>query len=225
MAVTLATITGKTVSISNPQVEVMTKDALVQQVAGNTVQVTADFTEGIRGKHSFVITELAAKQIAALMMVQDEGRAHRYVAFRAHRGVQPDDRCVPERARGKTRKPRQNGRPLLRDEGRPGRPRDPRGGLREDAIRFRVERQHLVHRRNLRHGGGAKRSRGASTGKQRRAARQQTRPSRNRGNISTGGPNDDASLPHRARARLRPGTRRRSAGAVRAARRRGNRQG
>ena len=73
MAVTLATITGKNVSISNPQVEVMTKDALVQQVAGNTVQVTADFTEGVRGKHSFVITEVAAKQIAALMMVQEEG--------------------------------------------------------------------------------------------------------------------------------------------------------
>jgi flagellar motor switch protein FliN/FliY len=73
MAVTLSTITGKSVTIGNPRVEAMSRDALVSQISGNTVQIVADFSEGVSGKHSFIISEQAAKQVAALMMVQDEG--------------------------------------------------------------------------------------------------------------------------------------------------------
>jgi len=73
MAVTLATITGRTVDISNPQLELLTKDAFISQISGHTVQIAADLSDGVAGKHSYVITEEAAKQIAALMMVQEEG--------------------------------------------------------------------------------------------------------------------------------------------------------
>jgi flagellar motor switch protein FliN/FliY len=73
MAVTLSTITGKTVTIGSPRVEVLSRDTLVSETAGNAVQIVADFNEGVSGRHSFIIDEQAAKQVAALMMVQEEG--------------------------------------------------------------------------------------------------------------------------------------------------------
>jgi flagellar motor switch protein FliN/FliY len=73
MGVTLSTVTAKTVEIKDPQIDVLDAEALKPQLEGKLVQITADYTEGISGKHSFIISEKAAKQIAALMMAQEEG--------------------------------------------------------------------------------------------------------------------------------------------------------
>jgi flagellar motor switch protein FliN/FliY len=73
MGVTLSTVTAKTVDIKDPQVDVLDAEALKSQLEGKLVQITADYTEGISGKHSFIISEETAKQIAALMMAQEEG--------------------------------------------------------------------------------------------------------------------------------------------------------
>ncbi len=72
MGTTLSTITGKTAQISNPRLEVLTRDDYTTQVSGKLIQVSANYNEGILGGHSYIITEPAAKQIAALMMAQEE---------------------------------------------------------------------------------------------------------------------------------------------------------
>lgn len=72
MGTTLSTITGKSASISNPTLEVLTKDAYILQTNEKLVQVLADYSGAITGRHSYVITEQAAKQIASLLMAQDE---------------------------------------------------------------------------------------------------------------------------------------------------------
>ncbi len=72
MGTTLSTITGKTANISNPRLEVLTRDDYITQISGKLVQVSANYNEGILGDHSYVITEDAAKQVAALMMAQEE---------------------------------------------------------------------------------------------------------------------------------------------------------
>ncbi len=72
MGTTLSTITGKTAGISNPNVEVITKDVLISGASGKLVQIVANYTEGITGYHSYIITEDAAKQVASLMMAQEE---------------------------------------------------------------------------------------------------------------------------------------------------------
>lgn len=73
MGITLSTVTAKKVDMTNPRVEVMDAAALSSQHSGRLVQIAADYSEGITGKHSFIIGEDAAKQMAALMMAQDEG--------------------------------------------------------------------------------------------------------------------------------------------------------
>jgi flagellar motor switch protein FliN/FliY len=73
MASTLSTITDKTAQITNPQLEIIDKAGFTSQISGKLVQISADYTEGIMGAHSYIITEEAAKQVAALMMAQDEG--------------------------------------------------------------------------------------------------------------------------------------------------------
>jgi flagellar motor switch protein FliN/FliY len=73
MGITLSTVTAKTVNITNPQMDVVDAGELQTQLEGRFVQIVADYTEGMSGKHSFIISEDAAKQIAALMMAQDEG--------------------------------------------------------------------------------------------------------------------------------------------------------
>ena len=72
MGTTLSTITGKTASISNPNMEIVAKDQFISGVADKLVQIGANYNEGIVGRHSYVITEAAAKQVAALMMAQEE---------------------------------------------------------------------------------------------------------------------------------------------------------
>jgi flagellar motor switch protein FliN/FliY len=73
MGMTLSTITGKSAEISDPQVDILTKDAFIPELKGQPVQITADYTGGSPGKHTYVISEEAAKQVSALMMAQDEG--------------------------------------------------------------------------------------------------------------------------------------------------------
>jgi flagellar motor switch protein FliN/FliY len=73
MGITLSTVTAKTVDMTNPRVEVMDAAELASQHSGRLVQIAADYTDGILGKHSFIIGEDTAKQMAALMMAQDEG--------------------------------------------------------------------------------------------------------------------------------------------------------
>lgn len=73
MGSTLSTITDKTAQITNPKLEIIDKAGFTSQISGKTVQISADYTEGIIGAHSYIITEESAKQVAALMMSQDEG--------------------------------------------------------------------------------------------------------------------------------------------------------
>ena len=75
MGATLSTITGKNTQISNPKLEVLTKDVYISGITEKAVQIIANYNEGVTGKHSYVISEEAAKQVAALMMAQegDEG--------------------------------------------------------------------------------------------------------------------------------------------------------
>jgi flagellar motor switch protein FliN/FliY len=73
MGITLSTVTARTVDIANPQVSVVDAEGFMSQLSGRLVQIGADYTEGVMGKHSFIISEDTAKQIAALMMAQEEG--------------------------------------------------------------------------------------------------------------------------------------------------------
>ena len=52
--------------------EIVAKDQFISGVADKLVQIGANYNEGIVGRHSYVITEAAAKQVAALMMAQEE---------------------------------------------------------------------------------------------------------------------------------------------------------
>lgn len=73
MGVTLSTITGKTAEVSNPQLEVLAGIDYISQISEKNIQISADYSEGITGKHWYIITEAAAKQVSALMMGQEEG--------------------------------------------------------------------------------------------------------------------------------------------------------
>ena len=73
MSMTLSTITAKTVEISNPQIQVVNRSDFLSALKGKNVQLSADYTEGLKGSHSYVISEQVARQVAALMMAQEEG--------------------------------------------------------------------------------------------------------------------------------------------------------
>ena len=73
MGMTLSTITGKPVTIESVTVDQMTRDTFTTELTGQVVQITADFTEGAFGQHSYVLSQEPAKQVAALMMAQEEG--------------------------------------------------------------------------------------------------------------------------------------------------------
>ncbi len=73
MGNTLSTIISKNVEIKVAQVDVVTKDTFISQFSDGTVQVTADYIEGVFGLHSFIMAEETARQVAALMMAQEEG--------------------------------------------------------------------------------------------------------------------------------------------------------
>jgi len=73
MGNTLATITGKTAQLSNPEVIITSAAEYIKDLPENIVQVNANITEGYPGTHLYIVTEDAAKQIASLMMAQEEG--------------------------------------------------------------------------------------------------------------------------------------------------------
>jgi flagellar motor switch protein FliN/FliY len=73
MGLTLSTITGKPVTIESVTVDFMTRDNFASDLEGRVVQVAADYSGGAPGQHSYILSEGPARQIAALMMAQEEG--------------------------------------------------------------------------------------------------------------------------------------------------------
>lgn len=73
MGNTLATITGKTAQLSNPEVIIASATEYTKDLPANIVQINANITSGYPGTHLYIVTEDAAKQIASLMMAQEEG--------------------------------------------------------------------------------------------------------------------------------------------------------
>jgi flagellar motor switch protein FliN/FliY len=73
MGNTLSTITSKTAAIEVARVDVVMRDAFTSQFSGRVVQVSADFTKGAPGSHSYILAENPASQVAALMMAQESG--------------------------------------------------------------------------------------------------------------------------------------------------------
>ncbi|MFW6138140.1 MAG: flagellar motor switch phosphatase FliY [Spirochaetota bacterium] len=74
MGTTLSTISGQQISIQNPRVDVVTREDVISQFSTRTVQTTADYTGGdASGKHSYVLPEGIARQIASVMMAQEGG--------------------------------------------------------------------------------------------------------------------------------------------------------
>ena len=73
MGVSLSTITGKPVTIEGVSVDLMTRDNFASDLEGRVVQVAADHSGGAPGQHSYILSEEPARQIAALMMAQEEG--------------------------------------------------------------------------------------------------------------------------------------------------------
>jgi flagellar motor switch protein FliN/FliY len=51
----------------------MSRESFTADLSGRVVQVVADFTEGAPGHHSYILAEGPARQVAALMMAQEEG--------------------------------------------------------------------------------------------------------------------------------------------------------
>jgi flagellar motor switch protein FliN/FliY len=60
-------MTGKDVSFRGPNVVVMTREDLLQQLPDTVTAVKADFNSGFPGEHSFIFPEKTAKAIASLM--------------------------------------------------------------------------------------------------------------------------------------------------------------
>jgi len=73
MGMTLSTITGKNVNISNPQVAIVNKDRYVSELDERSIEIGANFTEAFTGKNAFIVPGDLAKQIASIMMAQEEG--------------------------------------------------------------------------------------------------------------------------------------------------------
>ena len=73
MGTTLATITGKGLTISSSSVDLLNRDSLLSQISENVVQIGANFTGTVAGHHSFIVPQDLAKKIAAMMMAQEEG--------------------------------------------------------------------------------------------------------------------------------------------------------
>jgi len=73
MGMTLSTITGKTAQFSDPQIDILSSNEYISQAPENPVQVVCNYTGNVQGDHSYIISREVAKQVAALMMAQEEG--------------------------------------------------------------------------------------------------------------------------------------------------------
>jgi flagellar motor switch protein FliN/FliY len=67
---TLSVLTGKTVEIGKPLVELKSREQLEAELEDEVVDVRIDFTEGLVGEHSYLMSTGAATIIAGAMMGQ-----------------------------------------------------------------------------------------------------------------------------------------------------------
>jgi flagellar motor switch protein FliN/FliY len=67
---TLSVLTGKTVELGRPLVELKTRDQLEAELDDDVVDVKMDFTEGLVGEHSYLMAPGAATIISGAMMGQ-----------------------------------------------------------------------------------------------------------------------------------------------------------
>jgi len=73
MGMTLSTITGKSAQFSATQIDLLSGKEYISQAPENPIQVSCDFTGNVEGKHTYIISQNAAEQVAALMMAQEGG--------------------------------------------------------------------------------------------------------------------------------------------------------
>ncbi len=67
----LSMLTGVSVTLSGPQVELTDRDGLLEKLPDTVTSVKADFTGGFPGEHLYLINEDTAKKIASLMNKED----------------------------------------------------------------------------------------------------------------------------------------------------------
>ncbi len=67
----LSMMTGVSVTLSGPQVEVTDRDAFLSKLPDTVTAVKADLTAGFPGEHVYVINEETAKKLASLMNKED----------------------------------------------------------------------------------------------------------------------------------------------------------
>jgi len=67
----LSMMTGAQVTLGNPQVDSVSREAFLQKLPDMVTAVKADFTAGIPGEHLFIMSEDTAKRIASLMNKED----------------------------------------------------------------------------------------------------------------------------------------------------------
>jgi flagellar motor switch protein FliN/FliY len=69
----LAAMIGRTVTLSNPRLEIVSLSDLQNQLPQEIVEIKMDFEQGTSGEHSFVLDTDTAKVVAGLMMGQEGG--------------------------------------------------------------------------------------------------------------------------------------------------------
>jgi flagellar motor switch protein FliN/FliY len=67
----LSMLTGKGITIEAPKLDLLTPDQLTSELPDEVVEIKIDFTEGISGSHSYLMSPEAAIKIASLMLGQE----------------------------------------------------------------------------------------------------------------------------------------------------------
>jgi flagellar motor switch protein FliN/FliY len=68
----LGSMVGKTVTIGQPMAEMVTRDGLMGSLEDELVEMKIDFSDGLTGEHSYLLSQNLATNIAGLMMGQDQ---------------------------------------------------------------------------------------------------------------------------------------------------------
>jgi flagellar motor switch protein FliN/FliY len=68
----LSMLTGKTVILGAPSVEVRSKQQFIGELPGELVEVKVDFTEGLAGDHSYMVNTELAGRLASHIMGQEK---------------------------------------------------------------------------------------------------------------------------------------------------------
>lgn len=71
IASNLTNLVGKNVTIGMPLVEAVDRDALLASLPDEVIEIRLDYSEGIKGQHSFLFPTQIGTTIAGLMMGQD----------------------------------------------------------------------------------------------------------------------------------------------------------